>query len=69
MTLATASRRLLFQDKDKIILVDSQAKGVREALSVAPHNVGIGLTLPRNDRQIYFTLETTEADIWLMTPE
>jgi hypothetical protein len=69
MTLATDSRRLLFQDKDKIFLVDSQAKGVREALSVAPHNVGIGLTLPRDDRLIYFILITTEADIWLMTLE
>ena len=35
-------------------------------LSVAPHNFGIGVTLSRDDRLIYFSLVTVEADIWLM---
>ncbi|MCA1603538.1 MAG: hypothetical protein LC776_18480 [Acidobacteria bacterium] len=63
------SRRLLFQKQGKLYLIDSQSKKVRELLSVAPNEFGIGVTLSRDDRQIYFSLVTTEADIWLMTLE
>jgi Tol biopolymer transport system component len=63
------SRRLLFQDKDrrKLCLIDTQSKKIHEVLSVAPHEFGNGVTLPRDDRVIYFSLLTSEADIWLMT--
>lgn len=60
------SRRLLFQDQSKLYLIDSQSKKSHEVLSVAPHEFGNGVTLPRDDRIIYFSLLTTEADIWLM---
>jgi len=63
------SRRLLFQQQSKLYLIDSQSKKVHEVLSVAPHEFGVGVTLPRDDRLIYFSLLTTEADIWLMTLE
>jgi Tol biopolymer transport system component len=63
------SRRLLFKHQDKLYLIDSQSKKFHEVLSVAPHEFGIGVTLPRDDRLIYFSLLTTEADIWLMTLE
>jgi Tol biopolymer transport system component len=63
------SRRILFQDRGRLYLVDSQSKKVREALSVAPHYFGYGATLSHDDRVIYFSLVTTEADIWLMTLE
>ena len=59
------SRRLLFQTPSKLYLIDSQSKKIHEVLSVAPHGFG-GVTLPRDDRLIYFSLITTEADIWLM---
>ncbi len=62
------SRRLLFRGQGKLHLVDSQSKKVREILSVAPNNFG-GMTLPRDDRLIYFSVVTTEADIWLMNLE
>jgi Tol biopolymer transport system component len=64
------SRRLLFQDwgKGKLYLIDCQSKKIHEVLSVAPHGFG-GVTLPRDDRLIYFSLITTEADIWLMNLE
>jgi hypothetical protein len=52
------SRRLLFQDK--IFLLDSQSKKVHEVLSVTPHNIAYAVTLSRDDRQIYFSLVTTE---------
>ena len=63
------SRRLLFQgtDRHKLYLIDSQSKKFHEVLSVAPHEFGNGVTLPRDNRLIYFSLLTTEADIWLMT--
>lgn len=49
--------------------VDSRSKKVRELLSVAPNEFGFGVTLSRDDRQIYFSLVTTDADIWLMNLE
>ncbi len=62
-------RRLLFQQQSKLYLIDSESKKLHEVLSVAPHNFGVGVTLPRDDRLIYFSLVTVEADIWLMTLE
>jgi Tol biopolymer transport system component/serine/threonine protein kinase len=61
------NRRLLFQTQSKLYLIDSQSKKSHEVLSVAPHEFGNGVSLPRDDRQIYFSLLTTDADIWLMT--
>src|SRR5215213_1723383 len=61
------SRRLLFQQQGKLYLIDSHSKNMREILSVSPNEFGLGVTVSRTDRQIYFSLITTEADIWLMT--
>ncbi len=63
------SRRLLFQHQGKLYLIDSRSKKVRELLSAAPNQFGNGVTLSRDDRQLYFSLVTAEADIWLMTLE
>ena len=63
------SRRLVFQHQGKLSLIDSRSKRVRELLSVGPNVFGNGFTISRDDRQIYFSLVTTEADIWLMTLE
>jgi len=63
------SRRLLFLHQGNLYLIDSQTKKVRELLSVAPNEFGFGVTLSRDDRHIYFSLVTTEADIWLMNLE
>jgi hypothetical protein len=60
---------LLFQHQSKLYLIDSQSRKIHEVLSVAPHDFGVGVALPRDDRQIYFSLVTIEADIWLMTLE
>ncbi len=64
------SRRMLFQDlQARLYLLDSESKKVREVLSGTPHDLGNGVTISRDDRLIYFSLVTTEADIWLMTME
>ena len=63
------NRRLLFLHQSKLYLIDSQSKKVRELLSVSPNEFGLGVTISRDDRQIYFSLVTTEADIWLVSFE
>ncbi|HEX4950322.1 MAG TPA: protein kinase [Blastocatellia bacterium] len=64
------SRRMLFQDlQARLYLLDSQSKKFREVLSGRPHDLGNGVALSRDDRLIYFSLVTTEADIWLMSLE
>jgi Tol biopolymer transport system component len=63
------SRRLLFHHQGKLYLIDSQSKKVRELLSVSPNEFGFGVTISRDHRQLYFSLITTEADIWLMNFE
>jgi len=61
------SRRLLFQLNSEIYLVDTQSKKTEKLLSVAPNLVGNGFALPRNNRLIYFSIVSAEADIWMMT--
>jgi hypothetical protein len=63
------NRRLLFRHEDKLYLVDSRRRRVREVLSVVPQLAGSGLALARDDRVIYFPLWVTEADVWLMRME
>jgi eukaryotic-like serine/threonine-protein kinase len=58
------NRRLIFFDKDKVFLIDSLTKKVKEILSVAPDSLQ-GMTISPDNRSIYFSLKKTEADIWL----
>ena len=60
------SRRLIFVREDKIYLVDSQTKKAREIFSVAPNHLQ-SLGISKDNRTIYYSLTTTEADVWLMT--
>jgi len=48
--------------------VDSETRKTHEILSIAPQEVARrGFALSRDDRQIYFSVAHTEADVWLMT--
>jgi Tol biopolymer transport system component/serine/threonine protein kinase len=67
-TWLSDDRRLLFYYKDKLFLVDSKSKKVREILSTDANEI-TGLALLRDDRHIYFSLKIAEADIWLMSLE
>ncbi len=60
------SRRLIFARDDKIYLLDSQTKKTRLIFSVAPNGLQ-ALGISRDNRTIYYSLTTTEADVWLMT--
>ena len=58
--------KLLIPTGQAIVLIDSQTQRQREVLSVKPHQVGKLVPTP-DGRTIYFTMATSEADIWLLT--
>jgi serine/threonine protein kinase/dipeptidyl aminopeptidase/acylaminoacyl peptidase len=60
------SRRLLLYESGKIFLVDRATERVRELLSISPDTVG-SLSVPADNRSIYFDRRSSEADIWLLT--
>ncbi len=62
------NQRLLFFFQDKLYLLDSRTRKSQEILSVAPNRFQ-SLGLSRDSRVIYFSLQTTEADIWLASLE
>jgi len=62
------SRRILFNHQGKIWLLNTASRAVKEVLSIAPHEIARrGFAISRDDRKVYFSLSTTEADIWLLT--
>jgi len=61
-------RRLLFYHDGAIHLVDSVTKRTRKVLSVEPGDID-GFTLSPDNRSIYFSLNSSEADIWLRSVE
>jgi Tol biopolymer transport system component len=62
------NQRLLFFFQDKLYLLDSRTRKSQEILSVAPNRFQ-SLGVSRDSRVIYFSLQTTEADIWLASLE
>ena len=62
-------RRLLFAGPRGLYLVDSQSRKTSELLSLLPHEAIRGVTISPDNRTIYFSLSTTEADVWLLTIE
>ena len=61
------SRRLLFLDKGKIHLLDSATGAARELVSIAPEEIARrGFAISPDDRRIYFSVSTTEADVWML---
>jgi hypothetical protein len=67
-TWLSDNQRLLFYHKDKLYLLDSKSKKMKEVLSTNANDIA-GLALLRDNRQIYFSLKIAEADIWLMSLE
>jgi len=58
-------RRILFADHGKLFIVDSASKKYHELFPVADGDIG-SPGLSRDNRVIYFTFVTAEADIWLL---
>jgi hypothetical protein len=60
------NHRLLFFWDDKLYLLDSRTKKAQELLTVAPNHFQ-SVNISHDNRIIYFSLKTTQADIWLTT--
>jgi Tol biopolymer transport system component len=60
------NRRLLFRDHGALFLVDSLAGETHEILSLEPDSIGT-TSISHDNRWIYFTHISNEADIWMLT--
>ena len=62
------SRQILFSTKEHILVADIQTKKIQEIYSTdrAPINV---YSLTKDNRYIYGTIATPEADIWMLSLE
>ncbi|MBI3210101.1 MAG: serine/threonine-protein kinase [Candidatus Solibacter usitatus] len=60
------NRRLLFLHNGNIHMVDSATHETRQIFSIAPQVVARrGFAISKDDRQIYFSVVNTEANVWL----
>jgi Tol biopolymer transport system component len=59
-------RRLMFAHENKLFLVGSQTRKVRELFSAALGS-DMAATLSPDNRTVYFSFASVEADIWLAT--
>jgi serine/threonine protein kinase len=62
------NRRLVFYNEDKVFLTDTQSKRPRELFSFAPDSL-TGIDISRDNRSIYVSAASTEADIWVLSLE
>lgn len=64
------SRRLLFHHRGRIHLLDSESGRAGEVISIAPEDISRrGFAVSPDDRNIYYSVSTTEADVWLLNFE
>jgi Tol biopolymer transport system component len=61
------SRRLLFESRGTVYLVDRVSKNANKVFSLPPDTIYNLGQLPRDGRTLYFGVLTRESDIWLMT--
>jgi Tol biopolymer transport system component len=62
------SRRLVFTHEGKAYVADTATKRVRELLSRPPEQIR-SVAVSRDGRLLYYTLLSTESDIWLLNLE
>ena len=60
------NRRLLIRQNEKIFLADSHTQKRHELINPFPHKI-LQLVTSRDNRWLYYSLEQTEADIWLLS--
>lgn len=58
------SRRLLFVQDDKVLMVDAATRQVHTVATLAPREVG-KLTISADNRLLYVGVTSTDADIWV----
>lgn len=59
-------RRLLFDERSTLRLIDTQTGSVRDLWSIAPDILSLW-SISRDDRTAFVTRRVSQADIWLMT--
>jgi eukaryotic-like serine/threonine-protein kinase len=62
------SRRLLFRDAGKLFLVNSETKKVQQIALHSPVPV-VEYGLTNDSRTLYYTLDSVEADVWVLNFE
>jgi serine/threonine protein kinase len=62
------SRRFVFANEGKAYLADTSTKKVRELLARPPEQIR-SVAVSRDGRLLYYTLLSTESDIWLLNLE
>ena len=61
------SRKLLFvDDVGKIVLLDRESRKITDLLNVKPNVVSSLAQLSRDNKTIIYSVEQTEADLWMM---
>jgi Tol biopolymer transport system component len=60
------SRRALFTHRDRLFIVDTVSKTTQEVLSVTP-DIFDSVALSPDNRTLYFTRETQQGNVWLLT--
>ncbi len=60
------SRRLVFADSGKLLLLDCRTKTTHETLALEPEVFLLDFSLTPDDRTLYWVQSTLEADIWMM---
>ena len=58
------NKRAIFFHNDKIYLLDTQTKRRKELLSVAPNRIQ-SISISKDNRSIYYSVQKSESDIWL----
>ncbi|HRH43891.1 MAG TPA: protein kinase [Pyrinomonadaceae bacterium] len=58
----------IFYHNDKIYLLDTETKRRKELLSVAPNRIQ-SISLSKDNRTIYYSVQKNESDIWLANPQ
>ena len=60
------NRRLLYSHRGKLLVIDSVSGRQKEILSLPQNTLG-SVGLSKDNRTIYFTLQSAEADVWMAT--
>jgi hypothetical protein len=60
--------RLLFEQDGRLHILETEAKKSHEILSAAPYTIST-ICPTRDGRTLYYTVQKTESDLWLLTRE
>jgi sugar lactone lactonase YvrE len=62
------SNRLVFSNEGKVLIADTATKKVRELTWRQPEQIR-SVALSRDGRLLYYTVSSSESDIWLLDLE